>query len=278
MKIARIQFILAATRLIARDNEGGDNVDPPADPPTPATPPTDGIKFDAAQQAKVDEIIQKRVKSMKAELETTERRLEQLSQNQNLTAKERDEIASELERVQSVMRTKEEQAKYEAKKREAEYNAQLETTTQQAQRYESLFKTQTRNNDIITAATQHDAFNPELFIDVLSPRTEVVEVENEQGEKTGRYATKVRVTKKAEDGTVAEVLVDPSEAIEDMKNEPEKFGGLFKGNVAKGIGQGSNSSFAGSQRVDISRMSDEEYFQNRDAIAKQYGFDSKPKF
>lgn len=273
MKIRRY-LLLATPVLIARDNEGGGDpapADPAGDPAPNNSPDTGNVQFNEAQQAKVNEIVQKRVKAMRTELETSERRYEQLLQNQNLTAQERDEIATELERVQTSLRTKEQQAAYEAKKREAEFNKKYESATEQANRFKSLFETQTRNNAIISAAQQADAFNPDLFIDVLAPRTEIVEVENEQGEKTGQFATKVRISKKAEDGTVTEALVDPSEAIEDMKNQPEKFGGLFRGNVAKGIGQGSNSSFSGNQRADITKISDEEYFQNRDQYAKQYG-------
>ena len=101
---------------------------------------------------------------------------------------------------------------------------------------------------------------------------------NDQGEETGRPVARVRVQKKAEDGTVSEVLVTPEQAIADMKEQPEKFGGLFSSNVAKGIGEGSNSSVAGDSRVDVTKMTDEEYIANREAIAKQYGLKRRRTF
>lgn len=269
----KIRSLLALPRFIARDNEGGsgeagDSSGAP-DAGTPA--PSGGVNFTPEQQAKVDEIVQKRVRNMKAELETASTRYETLLQDQQLTAQQRDELAAEHERIQSAFRTKEQQLAHEAKKRQAEFEKNLENASNEAKQYRSLFETQTRNNDILSAAGQHDAFNPELFIDVLAPRTEVVAEELESGEKTGRYLTRVRIQKADENGNVSEVLVTPSEAIEDMKNQPEKFGGLFRGNVAKGIGDGSNASFAGNQRVDVSKMSMEEYVKNREQIQSQYG-------
>ena len=267
----KIRYLLADPRFIARDNEGGDAGGD--------STPDDSQGGDAGQsavdrsftQTDVDQIVVKRVKKLKDQLETTERRYESMISDTKRSQQERDELAQELEALQSQFRTREEQARYEAKKREAEFNKNLESATSEAKQYRSLFETQTRNNEILSAASQHDAFNPELFIDVLAPRTEVVAEELDNGEKTGRYVTRVRVQKADEDGNVSEVLVTPSEAIEDMKNNPEKFGGLFRGNVAKGIGEGSNASFAGSGRVDVTKMSMDEYVKNRAAIQGQYG-------
>jgi len=101
---------------------------------------------------------------------------------------------------------------------------------------------------------------------------------NEQGEETGRQVPKVRSTRKAEDGTVTEVFLTPEEAIVDMKNDPAKFGGLFRGNVAKGIGEGSNSSLAGETQLDVSKISMEEYVANHEAISKQMGLKKRRSF
>ena len=268
-------ILLADPRFIARDNEG-EGADADAGDSTASddaneivgTPSQDGnVTF---TQEQLNEIVVKRNKKVRQQLETAEATVEKLLKTQNLSSQDRAGLEAQLNDLQTQMRTKEQQAIYERKKAEAEYASKLEETNGQLNFYKGQFETTTRDNAILTAATQHDAFNPELFIDVLSPRTEIVKETNESGEETGRLVPRVKVAVKADDGTVAEVYKTPAEAIEIMKGQPEKFGGLFKSNVAKGIGEGSNSTFAGSTKVDVAKMTTEEYMANREAIAKQY--------
>lgn len=268
-------ILLADPRFIARDNEGGDGDD---GTPDEDVADTSNAKFTPEQQALINDIVVKRVKKVRSQLEQTERRYESLLQSQNLTSQEKAELQGELEQVQAQLRTREQQTAHEAKKRESEFGKKLEETTNEAKRYRSLFETQTRDNAILSAASQHGAYNPEQFISILGPRTEVIAETNEQGEQTGRFVPRVKVQKKTDDGTVTEVYVTPEEAIEDIKQDVVKSGNLFRGNVAKGIGEGSNASFAGKSRVDVSKMSDEEYFANRDAIKKQYGIRDRRGF
>lgn len=273
-----LAFLLADPRFMARDGDDGapdddGQVDPPDDGGQDDPPVNGEGKF---TQDQVNDIVVKRVKKVRSQLEQAEKRYEQLLTSQNLTAQEKDELKSELSQVQSQLRTKEQQAAYEAKRREEEFQKNLEKTVSERDRFKSLFETQTRDNAIIAAASKHGGYNPEQFISLLSPRTEIVAEKNDQGEETGRLVPRVRTQVKAEDGTAAEVLLSPEEAIENMKQDVEKYGNLFRGNVARGIGEGSNNSVAnGGARADLSKISDAEYFKNRDAYAGAYGL--KPK-
>lgn len=275
MKISNL--LLADPRFIARDNDGaGADDSDQSDDGASDLPPN--AKFTPEQQALVNDIVVKRVKKVRSQLEQTERQYESLLQSQNLTAQQKSTLQVELENVQAQLRTKDQQTTYESKKRESEFGKKLEELGVEAKRYRSMFETQTRDNAILAAASHHGAYNPEQFISVLGPRTEVVAETNEQGEQTGRYVPRVKVQKKTEDGTVTEVFVTTDEAIEDMKNDIPRYGNLFRGNVAKGIGEGSNSSFAGKGRVDVSKLTDAEYFANHDAIKKQYGIRDRRGF
>jgi len=284
----KMRYLLADPRFMAADGEGeGDSgasdAASQADAATQAAADAAAAQKTADEatfnQAQVNDIVVKRNKKVQQQLETAEATIEKMLKTSNLSAQDRAGMEAQLETLQAEMRTKEQQASYEAKKLQAEYDSKLEVTAKEKDFYKSQFETSTRNNAILSAASQHDAFNPELFIDVLSPRTEIVAEKNEQGEETGRLVPRVKVQRKAEDGTVAEVLVTPAEAIEDMKGQPDKYGGLFRGNIAKGIGEGSNTSFAAGTKVDVTKMTDAEYFKNRDAIRAQYGIkDSKDKF
>lgn len=267
----KMRYLLADPRFMARDNEGEGAEGDPAPESTPAADANAVPAGTTFTQEQVNEIVVKRNKKVRQQLETAESTVEKLLKTQNLSVEDRSAMEAQLEDLQGQLRTKEQQAQYEQKKAQAEYNAKLEQTTGQLDFYRNQFETTTRDNAILSAASQHDAYNPEQFISVLSPRTEIVEETNEQGEKTGRLVPRVKVQKKAEDGTVAEVYVTPAEAIESMKADVDKYGNLFRGNVAKGIGEGSNSAFAGNSNADMSKVSTEEYFANREQYAKQLG-------
>lgn len=275
MKLMR--FFAAFPRPIARDNEGADNVDPaPVETPVEGEP-TGGSNRSFSQQD-VDKIVVSRVKKLKEQLQTTETQYERLLKNQNLSVQERNELQTELESVQGQLRTREEQARYEAKKRETEFKTTLDTTKAEAEQYRSLFENQTRDNAIMAAASQHDAYNPEQFTSILGPRTKIVEEVNEHGEKTGRLVPRVEVQVVGDDGTTSTELRPVEDAVAQMKDEPEKYGNLFRSNVASGIGEGSNPSASNGRPLDPSKVSDEEYFKNRDAYKQQYGIRDRRGF
>lgn len=280
MKMTR--FLLAFPRPIARDNEGGDDGGSPDAGGVGDQTPNEGGEGQGGDgklftQEQVNEIVVKRNKKVREQLQNTERRYEQLLQNQQLTSQEKEELRSELETIQSQLRTREEQARYEAKKQQEKFQSTLEQTTSERDRFKNLFETQTRDNAIMQAALAHDAYNPEQFISVLGPRTKIVEEVNEQGEKTGRLVPRVEVQVTGEDGIAKPELRPVEDAVAQMKDEPEKYGNLFRNNVANGIGQGSNPSVSGG-RVDPSKMSTEEYFKNREAIKSQYGIKDRRGF
>lgn len=298
MKMTKFRFLLANTRLMAGDEGAGEASSGEAgagegaggDVSKSLEAAVKAAEEGAAKgekesdseklfnQSQVNDYVIKRNKGVKQQLETAEATIETMLQNQQLTTNQRGELETQLTTLQATMRTTEQQTAHNASKAKIEYEASLEVSQTEAKKYKNLFETQTTNNAILASAAEHDAFNPELFIDVLGPRTAVVAEVDEQGVETGRQVPKVRSTRKAEDGTVTEVFLTPDEAIIDMKNDPTKFGGLFRGNVAKGIGEGSNSSLAGESRIDVSKMTTEEYMANRKAIAKQLNLPERRTF
>lgn len=279
MKMTRFAF--AFPRPVARDNEGGDasgSPEPgsgePAAPEAGDTNPATGKVF---TQEQVDQIVVKRNKKVREQLEQTERRYEQLLQSQNLSSQEREGLSQELESLQAQLRTREQQAAYDAKKAQEKYNAQLESTSSERDYYKDQFESSTRNNAIMSAALEHDAYNPEQFISVLGPRTKIVEEVDGNGEKTGRLVPRVEVQVTGEDGSTSVELRPVSDAVAQMKDEPEKYGNLFRSNVASGIGEGSSPS-ANGRGLDATKVSDEEYFKNRDAYKQRYGIRDRRGF
>lgn len=279
MKMTR--FFAAFPRPIARDNEGGDEAGDSfndlGDDSTPNVGGDSPAPKKSFTQADVDKIVVSRVKKLKEQLQNTEQQYERLLSNQNLSSQERNELQSELETVQSQLRTREEQARYEAKKQQEKFQSSLEQTTSERDRFKVLFETQTRDNAIMQAALAHDAYNPEQFISVLGPRTRIVEEVNEQGEKTGRLVPRVEVQVTGEDGSTSNELRPVGDAVAQMKDEPEKYGNLFRNHAANGIGVGSNPT-AGGRLLDPSKVSTEEYFKNRDQYKAAYGIKDRRGF
>lgn len=275
----KIRTLLAHTRFLAKDNDGGGDPapEPVSDPsqtpvdPTSATPTPEPDAEKTFTQAQVDEFVVKRNKAVRSELEKTEKQYEGLLKSSGLTTKEKTELQGQLEQLQMQLRTKEQQAAHEAKKAADTHKTAMESAATERDYFKNLFETETRDRAIMDAAIQNEAFNPELFISVIGPRTKVVEELNEQGEKTGRRVPRVEVTVTGEDGIPTVVLKTPAEAIEAMKEDPTKFGGLFRNNVAKGIGEGTSKDAVNPTRVDVTKVSDEEYFANIAEYRKQLG-------
>ena len=272
------EMITGFPLFVAKENEGDPAPSPEPAPESNPAPEGTGDSTPMFTQEQVNEIVVKRNKKVRSQLESTEKQYEQLLSSSSLTAKEKVELQGRLEELQGQLRTKEQQAAYEAKKAAEAHQSALENASAERDHYKGLFETQTRDNAIMAAASNHDAYNPQQFIDIVGPRTKIVEEVNEHGEKTGRLVPRVEVTVKGDDGTPAVVLKTPDEAIADLKIDVSNFGNLFRGNVAKGIGEGSNANISGTQRVDVSKMTDAEYFANREAIQKQYGIRQRRDF
>lgn len=278
MKMTRFAF--AFPRPVARDNEGGDASGSPDAGGEPLAPEAGDTNPDTGRvftQEQVDQIVVKRNKKVREQLEQTERRYEQLLQSQNLSSQEREGLQQELETLQGQLRTREQQAAYDAKKAQEKFTAQLESASNERDFYRNQFETTTRDNAIMSAALEHDAYNPEQFISVLGPRTKIVEEVDGNGEKTGRLVPRVEVQVTGEDGSTSVELRPVSDAVAQMKDEPEKYGNLFRSNVASGIGEGSSPS-ANGRGLDATKVSDEEYFKNRDAYKQRYGIRDRRGF
>lgn len=274
-------FLSAPSSIIPRDDESGDSAgsgDESGDSVEDTSESSgSGSGERTFTQADVDNIVVKRNKKVRAQLEKTEAQYENLLKTASLTKQERDSLQTELAEIQTQLRTKDQQAALDAKKREAEFKAQQDAIAAERDHYQNLFLSKTRDDAIRAAAKKGDGFNEDQFIQILGPKTEVVQEKDETtGEKTGRYTTRVRVERAGEDGTLQEVFLTPDQAVEEMRGDTAQFGNLFKSNVANGIGSASNSAYGKGGHIDPKNLTGEQYRENADAIRKQYGI-RKPR-
>lgn len=278
MKLERF-WLLGFPMFVARDNEGGeDEGDDGNEGDDQNTLPdeTDGTITDGDgktfTQEDVNKIVIQRNKSLKSQYQKLEGQYQNLLKEKNLTQEQRTQLESDLQNVQAQLRTREEQARHEAKQRELKFGETLKEKENQANYYKNLYETSTIEREITQAASKHDGYNPQQFISLVAPRTKVVEELNEQGEKTGRLVARVESTIKGEDGSPKTVQLTVDEAISQMK-EDDSFANLFKSNVARGIGSGTDNNAGG--RIDPSKMTTEEYIANKEQIRKQMGYNPR---
>jgi len=228
-------------------------------------------------QKDVDEIVVKRNKKVKAQLEQMERNYQKLLKEQNMSADMRSQLEKDLDDVRAQMMTKEEKLKAEKKKAQEEYEAKLATVVNERDSYKNLFETSTINRAISDAQQRHEGYDSDQFIALLGPKAKIVEEVDNHGQKTGQLVPRIEWKVNQEDGTVEQVLLSPDEAVEKMKSDTDKYGNMFKPNIATGVGggtaPGTQSAMVG--KIDHKRMTDEEYFMARkkdpEAFRRQAG-------
>ncbi|RLE45811.1 hypothetical protein DRJ25_05120 [Candidatus Woesearchaeota archaeon] len=251
--------------LLCYEGEGD-----PAPKPSETPPPsgTDGGNNDGSRvftQEDLNKILAEDKRKHQERYKQLESSYQELLQNQNLTTEERDSLRSRLEDLQKSFRTKEQQAEYERKQAEEKYRNELETATKRAEHWENLFKKETTVRSLQDAAAGADAFNPNQIVGLLSPFTELKEVEGKLmpmvdfpdiDEKTGEEIRTLRT---------------PVDAVKRMRELPKMYGNLFKSNVVSGVGAGNAGPSANADDIDYSSLTPDQYRKHRKEIKERLG-------
>lgn len=186
--------------------------------------------------------------------------------NKQLSETDRQELENQLEDLRARHRTKEQQLAYEKKQAEEAAAQRIKELEERAGTWESRYTETTIQRELQAAAIEHDAYNPELVIVHLKGATALEEQTDSEGKPTGKLAPMVTMTVKNEDtGALESLKMTPSEAVEYMKKNPERYGGFFKNNIREGIGSTSatGGAMSGDGTVDVTKLSDEQYFKLR---------------
>lgn len=216
-------------------------------------------------QKDVDEIVVKRNKKVKAQLEQMERNYQKLLKEQGMSAEMRAQLEKDLDDVRAQMMTKEEKLKAEKKRTELEYQERVKQVESERDEYRLRFESSTINRAISDAQQKHQGYNSDQFIALLGPKSQIVEELDAKGEKTGQLVPRIQWNVSKEDGTVEKVLLTPDEAVERMKEDTDQYGNMFRPNIATGVGGGTapGTQSAMTGKVDQKRISDDEYFAMR---------------
>lgn len=246
------------------------NPDPNAPPPTPNPESGDPNKPNGGggdgKRTYTDDEVQKLIENERKrnadQTRATIQNLETLRQNQQLSEQEKAKLSQQIEDLNRSLLSKEELAKRERERLVNEHKTTLDTVSKERDTWKSRFEESQITRAIVDAAVKGDAFNANLIVPLLKPNAALVENQTD-GQPTGTFAVKVNMT--VFEGGVAKTLsLTPEEAIKVMKDKPDEYGNLFKGNLNGGVGGGASPRNQNNVKLDTDNH--EEYLRNRDFI------------
>jgi len=232
------------------------------DPPPSGDPPAGDPPSKAFGQEDVDRIVQERLAKEKKKFEREKQGLLDRVQKLGLSAQQKEELEEQMEQLRLESATAQEQKDAALKKMEKQWTKERETLTADRDNIFKLYTSEKIEREILSAASsgENPAFNPQQIVDILSPRTRVVKELGEDGKPTGKMVVRVQMQGKKEDGTSVDLVLAPSEAVAKMKEDPERFGNLFKSGAVSGLGSSGNNG-GGSGKPDYTKMTPEEFMK-----------------
>jgi hypothetical protein len=123
-------------------------------------------------------------------------------------------------------------------------------------------------NEIATHAI--DAFDPDQIKAILRPKTKKVERLDEQNKPTGEYMAQVDWVTVDKEGKEVRLKLSVKDTIKSMKENPAKYGNLWKTKAQGGLGDNTDPSMPPTN-IDIENMSPEEYLKNREKVLANQG-------
>jgi hypothetical protein len=180
--------------------------------------------------------------------EQTKKQLDEINKlrdAKDLTESQRKKLDERAATLEAEMLTEREKAEAEKRRSEEAHKKALDAVTGERDQWRGRFETELRNAAVLSAASEHKAFNAEQLLGLVGPRVSVEEVMNEKKEPTGRYATVVRVTETDPDTKKpVEKTYGVSDYIKTLKGRKE-FANLFLADRQGGTGYRPSSGGAG---------------------------------
>jgi hypothetical protein len=263
MKVKMFCALVALAEMVCWDNEGDGDEAAAAAAAAEAAAKAKSAEEKKFTQQEVDKIVISRNKNLKTQYEQLETNYNKLLEQTNLTEEARNQIQADLENVQNLMRSKEQNLELAAKKAKEKYDADLRNASLERDRFKTLFETSTIERAIVDAAAKNEAWDPTQFVKIIGNQAKIVEELTDAGEKTGRLVPRIEWEVSDSTGTVSKVLKTPEEVIGLMKEDTQKHGNLFRSNVARGLGSGNAAGINSSAKVDVSKLSAQQYAEMR---------------
>ena len=238
--------------------------EPPVTPPVDQTPITDANK--PVTRSYTEEEFQKAIDAEKRRADESARKaiqeLETLKKGTMTSEAQKAELQKKIDDLSVQFMTKEQLAKQEKEKLVSTYEDTVKTVSTERDKWKDRYVQTTVQRELTDAAIKFDAYSPEPFLAILGPKTQVVESVAEDG--TVNYKVEVRLPTE-KDGKPATLVLDPMQAVKQLKDRPEDYGYLFKGHNNAGVGGKSSEKL---NEADYKSMTIEEYSRHRPNILK----------
>ena len=126
--------------------------------------------------------------------------MKEVSESKNLSVKEREQLATQLEAMAAENRTREEQLLHERTQLEKRHAEALAEEKKHTDAWRKRFEDSAIQNALVDAAHRSDAFSADQITRLLGPSTRVVERTDERGKGTGDYEVVVDLPDTDEQG------------------------------------------------------------------------------
>lgn len=225
-------------------------------------------KFTPEQQKAVDKIINERFKKERTEKEKLLGQLNTLKESAGLTAKERDDLMSQIDVLETSMLTKDEQAAKQKTELEKKHQQQLTKATEETSLWQKRFTDSLIERALTDAAVSTDAANPTQLRLMFRGSTRLVEGKDEAtGKPNGSFVPHMSFIGLNEDNEQVSMELPVDEAIKKLKDDGLNAN-LFKHGATGGTGHPPSKGQGGSR--DPSAMPRPEDFKTDAEYGKAY--------
>lgn len=162
--------------------------------------------------------------------------LTELRDEASLTTQQKDELEVRIDELQTQFMGKEELSKRDAGKIAKDHAKAVEKVTSEAKKWQGLYVNSTTQRALLDAAVVGEALIPAQIVAMLGQNTHIVEELDGAGQGSGKYKPIVKFNDIDDDGKSVIVDLSPPDAIKRMKELPDKYGNLFKGDHSGGLG------------------------------------------
>lgn len=188
--------------------------------------------------------------------------LEAVKAKIDLTGGDRANLDEKIADLQNQLLTKEEITSRNETKLKKDSDEALGTLQGRYDALENRYNTETITRAITEAAVAGKAYSTEPLVALLKPQTRLVEIENAEGEKTGKFEARVDYPSKDKDGKDVVMNMTVPEAITQMR-ETDSYLNLFLAEGTSGVGGTNRGKGQELDVTELARENPQEYAKLR---------------
>lgn len=216
-------------------------------------------------QAELNSVLKREKEKFRKEREKLVSQLEdmQAKVGKGMSADEREALEQQIEELRIASMTTEEQARRQKDKLDKEWQTKFQQKEEEARTWQSRHQALLIGYEINKASIKHEVLeNSVEFVEaLLGPRTRLVEGKDEDtGKPNGVFTPMVKIDSVDKDNKPIILDLSIGDAVKHMKETPDRYGNLFKGAAAGGVGGTTGKP---GKKANIANMTTEEYLAAR---------------